>query len=90
MPWKKGETGNPGGRPSMPEELKSKLKKGADEAVAFWLAALSDDSMLWQYRNKAAENIVQYAYGKPKEIIDVDVEGRFEGFTINVVHKTDA
>lgn len=88
--WQKGQTGNPGGRPSLPDELKTKLKKGSEEAVAFWLATLANEDALWLHRNKSAENIVQYAYGKPKEIIDVDIEGRFEGFTINVVNKTNA
>ena len=71
----KGTSGNPGGRPSIPDELKAKLRDGYAEAVDFWISTLKDDSVNWDYRNKAATNIAAYAYGKPKEIIDMDISG---------------
>jgi hypothetical protein len=87
--FQKGVSGNPGGRPALPEELKVKLKEGAESAVKFWITTLADESASWLHRNKSAENIVAYAYGKPKELVDLDVSGKVEGFTINIVKKLD-
>jgi hypothetical protein len=86
--FQKGVSGNPGGRPTIPEELKTKLRAGFEDAVAFWFNTLADEDANWDYRNRAAVNIANYAYGKPKEIIDVEHSGRIEGFTINIVKKT--
>jgi hypothetical protein len=78
----KGTSGNPGGRPSIPDELKAKLKDGYAEAVDFWITTLRDESANWDYRNKAATNIAAYAYGKPKEIIDMDVSGKIQNIEV--------
>jgi hypothetical protein len=86
----KGASGNPGGRPSIPDELKAKLKDGYAEAVDFWINTLRDDEMNWDYRNKAATNIAAYAYGKPKEIIDMDISGKLEGITVAIVDKSSS
>jgi hypothetical protein len=74
--FKPGQSGNPGGRTPIPKELKEKLSAEAPRVLDFWINAYQDESLNWNYRNKAAENIVAYAYGKPKEILDVDISSR--------------
>ena len=83
----KGQSGNPHGRPVIPEELKSKLKDGFTEVIQFWFDTLRNNTERWDYRNKAAENIANYGYGKPKETVDLDVSGRIDGITIEIVDK---
>jgi len=92
--WEKGKSGNPGGRPPIPDELKTKLRAGAADSFDFWIKTLSEldeegKPAKWEHRNKAAENIVAYAYGKPKELIDMEHSGKIEGFTITVARKLD-
>jgi len=87
--FKPGQSGNPGGRTPIPKELKEKLSEEAPRVLDFWINAYQDESLNWNYRNKAAENIVAYAYGKPKEILDMNIEGRLEGVKIEIVKNLD-
>jgi hypothetical protein len=87
MAFQKGQVNNPHGRPVIPEELKTKLKDGFTEVIQFWFDTLRNDTERWDYRNKAAENIANYGYGKPKESVDLDVSGKIEGITIEIVDK---
>jgi hypothetical protein len=88
--FQKGQVNNPHGRPVIPEELKAKLKDGFTEVIQFWFDTLRNDTERWDYRNKAAENIANYGYGKPKESVDLDVSGKIDGITIEIVKKIDA
>ena len=89
MKFQPGQTGNPGGRPSIPDDLKKTLKEGYKETVDFWLETLRNVEAKWEHRNKAGENIANYAYGRPKEIIDLDISGKVDGMTIEIVRKLD-
>lgn len=87
--WQKGQSGNPSGRPQIPDELKAKLKDGFEEVVSFWFETLRNEEVKWDYRNRAAENIANYGIGKPREAIDMDISGKLEGFTIEITKKID-
>jgi hypothetical protein len=73
MQFQPGNKG--GGRPAIPEELKIKLKDGFEEAIEFWFRTMRDENAQMQYRDKAAEKIAAYAYGKPKEIMEIEHTG---------------
>ena len=85
--FQKGQINNPHGRPVIPEELKTKLKEGFTEAVQFWFDTLRDPEAKWDYRNKSAENIANYGYGKPREAIDLEVSGKVDMMTIEIVRR---
>jgi hypothetical protein len=85
--FKPGQSGNPGGRPAMPDELKSKIRNAVPEVINFWINTLNNDEELFINRNKAAENLMAYGYGKPKEIIDLDISGKIDGMTIEIVRE---
>lgn len=89
MPFKPGQSGNPGGRAAIPKELKEKLSAEAPHVLDFWIAAYQNETLNWNYRLKASENIVAYAYGKPKEIIGFDPEDGIEGIRIQIVKPND-
>ena len=78
------------GRPSLPEELKTKLRAECPGVLDFWIATYANENENFGNRNKAAENIWNYAYGKPKELIDIDMNGKIDGLTIEIVKKIDA
>ena len=86
MQFQPGNKG--GGRPAIPDDLKAKLKDGFEEVIEFWFTTLRDESAPHAYRDKAAEKIAAYAYGKPKEIIDMDISGKLEGITVAIVDRT--
>jgi hypothetical protein len=83
----KGQSGNSGGRPVIPEQLKTTLREGFTECIQFWFDTLRNPEAKWEYRNKSAENISNYGYGKPRESIDVDMTGKVEGLVIEIVDK---
>jgi hypothetical protein len=85
----KGQSGNSGGRPVIPEQLKTTLREGFTECIQFWFDTLRNPEAKWEYRNKSAENISNYGYGKPRESIDVDMTGKVEGLTIEIVKRLD-
>lgn len=59
----KGVSGNPGGRPAMPEELKAAARGLSMRALEVLEEALSDDDP--RVRIVAANSILERAYGKP-------------------------
>ena len=87
---KPGQSGNPGGRPNIPDEVKKLLAEGADKAIRFWLDTLGNEEANMTHRLTAAEKLAAYGFGKPKEIIDMDIDGKVTGITIEVVRKLDA
>jgi len=89
MAFQKGQVNNPHGRPVIPEELKGKLKDGFTEVIQFWFDTLRNPEEKWDYRNKSAENIANYGYGKPREAIDLDVSGKVDMMTIEIVRKIE-
>lgn len=61
--FQKGVSGNPGGRPKVREEFRSRARKVADEeCLEAWAEEVRNRGPQWV---KAAELLVAYAYGKP-------------------------
>lgn len=78
-----GQTGNPGGRPKLPEELKEAFKALAPEALktlAHVMANADRDSD----RVKAAEVILDRGYGKATQHIDANVESQIQVINVGI------
>jgi hypothetical protein len=74
-PWKKGQSGNPKGKPKMPDIREALAKVLADEkdgitALEATLAALRRKAVQGDVR--AAEVLMDRAFGKAKQSLDVD------------------
>jgi hypothetical protein len=73
--FKKGQSGNPGGRPKRTEEEKDvleQIKALAPSAVSVLESMISDDGIAPAYRLKAAEMILDRAYGKADAALRVE------------------
>lgn len=74
----KGYTGNPGGRPKMPEELKKAFQEASEEARKT-LVEVMRNGIKDCDRVKASEVILDRAWGKPVQSVDATVN---DGSTI--------
>lgn len=71
-PWKKGVSGNPSGRPKTPEEVRDAFRAASAQAVRV-LVDIMANGKSEQTRVKAAEVVLDRAYGKAVAQVDVRV-----------------
>lgn len=73
--FKKGMSGNPGGRPKVPEQVREMLKAATPRAAALLIACIDDENMPIKDRMDAAKTVLDRVYGKPTQPIDGNVNG---------------
>lgn len=72
-PWKPGQSGNPGGRPKIPDEVKEALKAATPRAVARLVELMesADERVAIQ----ACNSILDRSIGKAPAVPDMDEPG---------------
>ena len=77
-PFKAGQSGNPGGRPKIPEDVKEATRAACPKAVAVLVELLDDSKAL--VRLEAAKTLLDRGYGKAVQMQDVslDVAGNLD------------
>ena len=70
--FKPGVSGNPGGRPKMPEELREAFEKASQEALRTLIEVMRTGKGM--ERVKASEIILDRSYGKPVQQVDAKVD----------------
>lgn len=73
-PFVKGQSGNPSGRPKMPKEVKEAFKAASPEALKTLKKILTDPAAKDSDRIRAAEIILDRAYGKPAQAVDITTD----------------
>ena len=68
-PWEKGKSGNPKGRPMMPEELKEKCRSYTEEGIETLIALARNNKKQPKDRIKAIEILLERGYGKAAQAI---------------------
>ena len=71
--FKPGQSGNPGGRPRMPDELKEAMRGLAETAVKVLKEAMEGDDP--RARIMAANAVLDRGYGKPAQTVNAKIEG---------------
>lgn len=61
MPWVKGQSGNPGGRPRIVSGVRRTAQNAADEALEILLAVMRDEKAQGATRASAAEKVLRIA-----------------------------
>ena len=73
MGWRKGESGNPGGRPRARHDLRALVRERTVEAVATLVKIMRNRTNLIAAKG-AAEILLHYGYGRPSNVVTFDVE----------------
>lgn len=77
-PFEPGRSGNPGGRPKIPDDVKEAIRAACPKAVAVLVSLLDDKKSL--IRLEAAKTLLDRGYGKPAQAQDItlDVSGSLD------------
>ena len=78
--FKKGQSGNPGGRPKEIKEIKALAQKHGAAAIEA-LASVLKNGKTDAARVAAATALLERGFGKPMQPIEVGQPGEFEGLS---------
>lgn len=73
--WKKGESGNPSGRPKVVQELRELAREHTATALNTLIELMQNDPN-GKVRLEAANSVLDRGYGKPSQSVCVDADVR--------------
>lgn len=73
--FKKGQSGNPNGRPKIPEDIKKAFKEASKGACEVLTSIMLDPTAKDVDRIRAAEVILDRGWGKAVQAVDVETNG---------------
>ncbi len=76
--FKPGQSGNPAGRPKIPEEVKAMLKAAAPDAVRSLIMTMNDESTAPALKIECIKIVLDRALGKPLQAVDFDSNSMIE------------
>ena len=71
-PFQPGQSGNPLGRPKIPEDVREATRAACPKAVAVLIELLDDKKSL--IRLEAAKTLLDRGYGKPMQMQDIQID----------------
>lgn len=80
-PWKKGQSGNPAGRPKKDREFTEECRTLADEAKDVLAKVMRDNKAPHAARVNAATTLIERGYGKPSQDMNLNVKRSIDDFT---------
>ncbi len=80
-PWKKGQSGNPGGRPKRSEEFVEECRTLADQARNTLVEVMSDPKALAVARVNAAKILIERGYGQASQDMKLNVKSSIDDYT---------
>lgn len=73
-PFEKGKSGNPNGRPKIPEDVREMFKAATPAAAGLLIDTVDDKTAPLALRMDAAKAIIERVYGKPTQPIDGNLD----------------
>lgn len=91
MPFEKGQSGNPGGRPKAIARVREAAREHTETALDI-LLGIARDGQSEAARVSAANSILDRAWGKPAQPLDGDGEGGpiLNGIEVTFIRRSDA
>lgn len=75
MAWAKGESGNPGGRPSGLGEIRDIARQHTDAAIETLVKVMENKEASPSARVAAATALLDRGWGRPAQTINANIEG---------------
>jgi len=85
--FKKGRSGNPGGRARMPVDMRELVKANTAEAVAVLLEVMKNKKAPDSARVNAANSILDRGWGRPTQSVEADVTTGLSPDLLKVLRK---
>ena len=73
-PFKKGQSGNPKGRPKIPDDIREMLKGATPSACKLLCDTINDENAKIDLRIKCSEIVLDRVFGKPQQAVEVDAK----------------
>lgn len=91
--FQKGQSGNPGGRPKVPDNIKKALSDLVPESIEVKRQILHDETAPLDLKNKVADSILDRVYGKPGYAVEdasAETLSRLDAMLAGFKHAVDA
>ena len=73
-PFEKGKSGNPTGRPKIPDDVKEMLKGATPAACKLLCDTINNPNEKTELRVKCSEIVLDRVFGKPQQAVEVDAK----------------
>ncbi len=90
MTWKKGESGNPGGRPAGYGDLRELARTHTESAVATLVEIMNDSDAAPSARATAATGLLDHGWGRPEQSISTSVKEESYADVLTRINEEDA
>lgn len=87
--FQKGKSGNPGGRPKSIDEIVQIAREASPDAMRKIIEIMKRPDAPAPAAIAAAQHILDRAYGKPKETVDMTVKQTLEDLVLASMRKKD-
>ena len=87
MPFRKGQSGNPGGRPKILADVRELARAHTDTALNALVEIVENKKLPPAARVAAANSLLDRGYGKPEAKIDASISAKLSSAVLSFAHR---